>query len=230
MSNVSDIIVLESICYLQVSGSRLYGTFTETSDYDARGVCILEDPAFYFGWQKFEQKDKWSSGEDKVVYDIRKALKLICDGNPNMVELLFTPDEFVIFCDDDWQKFRDVRYETLSQQMVDRYFGWAYSEYKKIMNKSDNGINGKQMSHSVRLLRMLHELLVDGEIYVVRKDAEELLAIRSGSWNLETYEAWYHHIQAKIKEAQKTTSLKKNPNRKLIESMLCKIIQERIKE
>lgn len=52
----------------------------------------------------------------------------------------------------------------------------------------EHGYDCKNAAHCVRLLRMCHEFLASGEMYLDRKvngDAEELLSIKRGEWQLE---------------------------------------------
>lgn len=49
----------------------------------------------------------------------------------------------------------------------------------------EHGYDTKYAMHTVRILRMAEEVLRTGELQVYRPDAEELLAIRNGSWSYE---------------------------------------------
>lgn len=85
------------------------------------------------GIKKFEQKDKgWPPDEDKVIYDFRKALKLMSDGNPNMIDLLYTDEKQWIQCDDAWHNVIDNAELFLSKKMRFTYGGYAYAQLKRI--------------------------------------------------------------------------------------------------
>jgi len=117
-----------------LAGSKAYGTSTPESDTDIRGVCIPPDPAEYLGMRKpFEQKDKeWLEDDDKVIYDFRKAIRLMAAGNPNMIELLFTDPKHWIKCYKPWWRVIEKRELFLSKQMRKRYGGYAYSQLGRI--------------------------------------------------------------------------------------------------
>lgn len=73
------------------AGSHLYGTATEDSDVDIRGVFIPTEEYFFGFLYSIEQiEDK---GKDTTHFDVRKFLKLASGCNPNIVELLFVSKE-----------------------------------------------------------------------------------------------------------------------------------------
>jgi predicted nucleotidyltransferase len=120
--------------FMMLAGSHAYGMATETSDEDLRGVCIPSDPAYYVGFLKtFEQQDSgWPDDEDKVVYDLRKAMRLMADGNPNMIDYLFVREESVRLTTPWWERIREHREKFLSLKMRHTYAGYAYSQLKRI--------------------------------------------------------------------------------------------------
>jgi predicted nucleotidyltransferase len=120
--------------FMMLAGSHAYGMATENSDEDLRGVCIPSDPGYYVGFLKsFEQKDSgWPDAEDKVVYDLRKAVRLMTDGNPNMIDFLYVRDESVVHTTPWWDRIREHRDKFLSLKMRHTYAGYAYSQLKRI--------------------------------------------------------------------------------------------------
>jgi len=122
--------------FLTVAGSKAYGTDSPESDTDIRGVCILKDKSYYIGMglHKFEQKDKgWEDPEDdKVIYDIRKAFSLMADGNPNMIDLLFTDERHWLKETWEWENVLEHREAFLSKKMRFTYGGYAYAQLKRI--------------------------------------------------------------------------------------------------
>jgi len=76
--------------YSAIVGSTAYGTNTPESDVDVRGIAVLDDPKFYFGYlDRFEQfEDKVN---DIVIYDIRKAFtKIRSLNNPHYYGITHT--------------------------------------------------------------------------------------------------------------------------------------------
>ena len=97
--------------YSTVVGSNAYGTNTPESDTDIRGIAVINDLSYYYGFlnsfQQFEDKVN-----DYVIYDIRKAFKLISDCNPNMIDLLFTDERFHIKVIDVENNYRSTHIRT----------------------------------------------------------------------------------------------------------------------
>jgi len=117
--------------YSTVVGSTAYGTNTPESDLDIRGIAALNELSYYLGFLKnFEQfEDKVN---DVVVYDIRKAFKLISDCNPNMLDLLFTEERFHQKVHPVFQQVLDNREKFLSRKAKYTYTGYAFSQLRRI--------------------------------------------------------------------------------------------------
>jgi uncharacterized protein len=126
--------VKDSTIFECLAGSHAYGTNTPESDVDIRGVCVLRDPSYYIGMgiNRFEQKDKWEDCGDKVIYDLRKALSLMADCNPNMLDLAFCDERHHLFVADSWRKILEKRDCFLSKRVRYSYGGYAYSQIQRI--------------------------------------------------------------------------------------------------
>jgi predicted nucleotidyltransferase len=124
----------QNTIFLTLAGSRAYGTETPESDYDYRGICVIPDNSYYFGIgiNKFEQADKIFDSSDKVVYDIRKVLFLMCQGNPNVIELAFTDREFFILCSPLWEMVLDNKQKFLSKKLRHTFSGYAFAQLNRI--------------------------------------------------------------------------------------------------
>ena len=129
--------------YVVEAGSHAYGTSTPESDYDYRGAAI-PPKNYFFGLDNFEQaesdyvgmlvaKELWNKhlgegsgagsnisflgkSKDVTVWSLAKMIKLASDGNPNMIELLFTDQSNILYVDDKvMQPFFDIREAFLSK-------------------------------------------------------------------------------------------------------------------
>jgi len=82
-------------CYIDgqcVSGSRSFGTEHENSDYDLRGV-FATPPSFLCGLESIDQVSDEKS--DEVYYELGRFISLLEANNPNIIELLFTPESCI---------------------------------------------------------------------------------------------------------------------------------------
>lgn len=83
------LIVLECI-----SGSHAYGLNLPTSDQDIKGVFILPEDDFY-GLDYVAQVS--DERNDHVYYELRRFVELLAKNNPNVLELLDTPQDCLLY-------------------------------------------------------------------------------------------------------------------------------------
>jgi predicted nucleotidyltransferase len=123
--------VSKNIIFSTITGSKAYGTNTKDSDTDTRGVAIIDNKNLYFGFlNSFEQyEDKVN---DTVIYGIQKAMRLMSDCNPNMLELPFVEERFWLKSTPYWNRIIDSRDLFLSKKVRFTYSGYAYSQLKRI--------------------------------------------------------------------------------------------------
>jgi len=121
--------------FLFTRGSQAYGTNTPESDEDIGGICLPSKKVLY-GIEKFEQDDKWvdENGEksDKVVYNLNKALDLMLECNPNMLDFLYAPEKVIKLTTPTWQRIVDVRDEFLCLKAKWAFQGYATSQLNRI--------------------------------------------------------------------------------------------------
>lgn len=121
--------VRDNTIFETIVGSRAYGINKEDSDYDKAGVMVPGIEYFY-GFKKFEQyKDPTT---DRTIYDIRKALNLISDNNPNMMDLLFVPERCIIKTTPFWQKIMDHRDWFVSKRCRYTFSRYAIAQLERI--------------------------------------------------------------------------------------------------
>lgn len=113
-----------------VVGSRAYGIHTPESDYDKAGV-LIPGKEYFLGLDKFEQFQGFPN-EDKTIYDVRKAITLIADNNPNMMDLLFSPEKCVIKMTPYWQKIVDNKESFISKRCRYTFLGYAIAQLRRI--------------------------------------------------------------------------------------------------
>jgi uncharacterized protein len=77
-----------------ITGSKAYGLDTATSDTDIRGVFILPKNMFY-GLEYTAQVNNETN--DIVYYELRRFMELLSKNNPNILELLSTPENYVLY-------------------------------------------------------------------------------------------------------------------------------------
>jgi hypothetical protein len=122
------------VLFEAVSGSRAYGTATETSDTDTRGVFILPQDNI-LGMHYTEQVNNTSN--DTIFYEARRFLQLLSKNNPNIMELLFMPKDSVLRSHPIYNLLLEHREEFITKQCAKTFGGYAIAQIKKArgMNK-----------------------------------------------------------------------------------------------
>ena len=90
---ISDLKEKNLILLEAISGSRAYGLDTPESDTDIRGVFILPKEQFY-SMEYVGQINNETN--DESYFELGKFIDLLAKNNPNILELLNTPDDCVL--------------------------------------------------------------------------------------------------------------------------------------
>lgn len=115
------LIILECI-----SGSRAYGLDTPNSDMDIKGVFILPKEAYY-GLDYVAQVNNPTN--DIVYYELSRYLELLSVNNPNILELLNTPPESILYKHPFLNEIESKL--VLSKQCQNTFGKFALSQIKK---------------------------------------------------------------------------------------------------
>lgn len=119
------------IIFETIVGSQLYGTNVEESDIDYKGVCILDREREYFSFTpRFEQ---FHSNEiDREIYDFRKFLGMLAQNNPNIMDLVFSPEKYWVQTSPTWEMLIKHKDKFISQKCKHTFLGYATSQLKRI--------------------------------------------------------------------------------------------------
>ncbi len=114
-------IILECI-----SGSKAYGLDTPASDTDIRGVFLAPQREIY-GMDYTPQVS--DATNDTVFYELGRFMELLALNNPNILELLNTPPQAVIY---KHPFLAEIKSEMILSKLCENTFGkFAYSQIKK---------------------------------------------------------------------------------------------------
>jgi hypothetical protein len=92
----------------------------------------------------------------------------------------------------------------------------------------EHGYDAKNAAHCIRLLRMASEYLRTGELTVFRPDAEELLEIKRGKWDLSRVKSHADELFSRMSEALKISPLPDGPDAEREEALLVGILLDHI--
>jgi hypothetical protein len=109
-----------------VSGSRAYNLALPSSDTDIKGIFALPQKELY-GLTYTEQVANASN--DEVFFEAGRFINLLCKNNPNILELLSTPENCVLYRHPLMQLIRPEDF--LSRLCLGTFAGYAKTQVKK---------------------------------------------------------------------------------------------------
>ena len=121
----------KNIIYLTVAGSKSYGTNNANSDTDIRGIALESINSILTG-KTFEQIE--DNETDTVIYSLRKFFKLCADCNPNILEMLGTRQNDILYMNDVGKKIRDNVEIFLSKLAYKKFVGYATAQLRRLQN------------------------------------------------------------------------------------------------
>jgi predicted nucleotidyltransferase len=109
-----------------IAGSKAYGLSTEQSDTDIRGVFILPKEMYY----SLEYTPQVSNETNDIVYyELKRFMELLSNNNPNILELLNVPDQFVLYKHAVMDRFDPNMF--LSRLCEKTFANYAFTQIKK---------------------------------------------------------------------------------------------------
>ena len=131
MSNQSRPAFVEGeLIFMTLAGSNMYGTNTKDSDIDLRGVCVPPRNVVMGFARNFEQQTY--ENEDTVVYGLMKFMKLCLENNPNIIELLYAPEDCIRTITPTWRRLMERRDEIISAKCYHTFTGYAHSQLNRL--------------------------------------------------------------------------------------------------
>lgn len=215
---------------------------TSIDDKDTMAFCV-PPLDYYYGLKEYGSRGTKEivHGEwDIVVYELRKVVRLLRQGNPNVLSLLWLPDSLYIkrtipgdllihrrsLFTGKWAYMPFVGYAKgqLHRMTHNAFKGYMGEKRKRLVEEF--GYDTKNASHLIRLLRMGIEFLQTGTLTVDRGgyDATELLEIKHGEWSLEKVKSEAERLFIKAEDAVARSSLPTEPDREAINELCVHII------
>ena len=214
---------------------------TSIDDKDLMVVCV-PPPEYYLGLIEYGSRgtveikqDAW----DIVIYKVRKMMKMLLEGNPNVLSLLWVDPKHYLTVTKPGKLLIQSRKLFVGRHVYHSFAGYANSQLKRMTHLAFKGYMGekrkrlveqfgydtKNAAHLIRLLRMCIEFLADGELRVTRPDAAELLMIKQGQWTLERVKKEANQLFAEAKRVYKNSRLPDAPQHKQANKLCVRIIQ-----
>lgn len=142
---------LQDTILLGLGGSIAYGTNTEASDIDLRGIALNPKSDILLGKDFSQVIDK---DTDTVVYSFNKMIELLSHCNPNTIEILGLLPEHYMYISNIGKELLDNKKLFLSKICVHTFGEYASSQLRRLQNKSARLVG--QAEHEAYILRSIN--------------------------------------------------------------------------
>lgn len=145
-----------NIILLGLGGSYAYGTNNEMSDIDIRGIAT-NTKRNILTHKDFEQVV--DTDTDTTIYSFEKIIKLLCECNPNTIEILGLKPEHYLFISPVGKKLLRNKKIFLSKKAIYSFGGYANAQLRRLENKSARLTDQTHMENNI--LKSINHAEVD---------------------------------------------------------------------
>lgn len=115
------------ILFKALVGSHSYGTNIPGSDLDYKGIFIQSpEDVLINGYLPQLEVNK-----DEVYFELGRFLELCESANPSVLELLYTPEDCIIYQHDLWKQILNVRQKFITKKCRYSFGGYAIAQIRK---------------------------------------------------------------------------------------------------
>lgn len=136
----------ENIILLGLGGSHAYGTENEHSDLDIRGIATNSKRNILIR-KDFEQVVERET--DTTIYSFEKIVKLLCECNPNTIEILGLKPEHYLYLSPIGKELLKNKHLFLSKRAIHSFGGYANSQLRRMENKSARLVDQTKMEENI---------------------------------------------------------------------------------
>lgn len=219
------------LAYGCIVGSHAYGTATTNSDIDVRGVFVRDGLDIL---TNHDPQNLSSSTTDTVLYSFDNFVKMLANGNPNIVDMVGVGAEFRLKSSPEMQLVFDNMHLFMSKRMGRACRGFANKQRKIFENKTsfelDKDKLGKAMMHYVRTMHNGIHTLQTGECVARYTSPELLIRIRNGEHidpvTMRPVEKFFRImdlLEAELESALKLDLLPEEPHYSEINRLLAEV-------
>lgn len=110
-----------------IVGSHAYGTNVEGSDVDKKWVYVQSAESFFIDGYK----PQIEISKDEVAYELSRFLELAEKANPTILELLFSPEDMILYKHSAFDQIIRMRKSFLTKACKYSFGGYAISQIEK---------------------------------------------------------------------------------------------------
>ncbi len=139
-----------------IVGSQAYGLATPDSDVDIKGVYLSDIRDVITG----NVQDTYEVHKDEMYFDFRHFMQLVRKNNPNILEMVFLPEDCVLYKDPMWDLLiRKNATQFLSKFAFGSYTGYAIKQVQKSNSLSSKLQWEKEVIERRNVLEFCHVAL-----------------------------------------------------------------------
>lgn len=206
-------------------GGKILGFGTQAETFNQWSEHHIKDP---------DGKDR---EYDFTVRNIIKFFDLLMAGNPDITDSIWTPINCVIHSTAIGNMVRENRQMFLSKLAWPKYKGYAFAQMSKVKSGSnrsnpkraadieEHGFDLKFCYHIVRLLNEIEQILMEGELDLLR-NREQLKSIRRGEWSLEEIQTYFDEKERSLELLFTTSKLRMKPDEGAIKTLLLNCLEQ----
>lgn len=128
LKNIKKIDMDMNILFKSIIGSHAYGTSTDTSDIDIKGIYIQPNiELFSIGGYK----EQINISADECYYEVKRFIELLQKSNPNALELLFSPEDCILYKSHLLNPLFENKKIFLTKQCAKTFGGYASNQIQK---------------------------------------------------------------------------------------------------
>lgn len=133
---IAELEARELIIYKCIAGSKAYGLDVPGSDTDIRGVFLLPQDDLYSSKYIPQVSDERN---DVVYYELGRFIDLLAKNNPNMLELLATPEQHILYKHPLLDQLSAELF--LSKKCKKSFAGFAFTQIRKARGLNKKIVN-----------------------------------------------------------------------------------------
>lgn len=161
----------KNIILLGLGGSHAYGTNNENSDLDVRG-CALNSKMEILTNQNFEQFVNEET--DTTIYSFNKLISLLCNTNPNTIEILGLKPEHYLYVHPIGQELLDNKKLFLSKKAINSFGGYANAQLYRLNQRAVRQVSQSELE--THILKTIEHASIDfpDRYFTMAKDSIKL--------------------------------------------------------
>jgi len=259
MKNIPDIpkeVLVDNLILLGYRGSIAHNMYipntdpNSVDDIDIMGV-FLAPKNFYIGLSQLKSENpqtivikKEIDGVlwDCVYYELRKFVKMLLKGNPNVLGMLWLKSDHYLMVKDMGTHLLERKDAFVTRNVYHSFIGYANGQLKRMEHYQTKGYMGEKRkrlvekygydtanaAHLIRLLKMGIEFLRSGQLTVYRDPEGEdksLMDIKRGKWPLKAVKNTAEEMFKVAKTAYRFSKLPDKPDSNTAETLVIDILQ-----